>query len=431
MYEGYNDTIEKLATRPFDQPIAFSQPIPSYLESGNVPFIDNVDGAGTSIDQFASDLLRDLVNYGKSHFLVDMPDMRGVTNRREELELGARPYFVRIKPSSLIGWRVERFGTQEIVSQVRILEDQTVADGEFGEALVERVRVYESNRWRLFEKVTTRDGRESWIVISEGRNPLGRVPIVTRYVRCEEPYVSKPALSGMAWLNLAHWQSYSDQRNLLRVARVPQLMIVGVSAEERDKESHIGMSRVWKSTNENARAFFVEHTGNAIRAGEEDLTKIEQRMQVLGLQPLVESGSNTTAAARTMDESRTHSKLGAWAMFTSGGLDEGFAFAAAWKGATLDPKFKSEIFNDFELSLQSAQDMQILLSMNERNKLSDATLLLEAKRRGVISERINVKDELDAAADNSEIEDDSEDPEDTEISETPGSPPGGREEDLD
>ncbi|UOF80052.1 phage portal protein [Caudoviricetes sp.] len=392
LYEGYTDTVDKLATRPFDQNISIRGTVPQGL--GGLEFLESVDGAGTTLDQFASDLIRDLVDYGRWHVMVDMPNLKNVRTRRQQLELGARPYFLRVCPSRIIGWRTKRVGRQEITTQIRITETTVVPDGAYGERVAERVRVWTDSSWELYEKQTSKEGKEVWAKLEDGENPFGFVPILSAYTKKGEAYVSRPALAGLAWLNLVHWQSYSDQRNLLRVARVPQMMIVGITSEEVEKESHIAVSRVWKSTMSDAKAFYVEHSGKAIEAGETDLRNIEQRMQVLGLQPLVESASHTTAVARTMDESRTHSKLGSWCLFTSIGLTRAFKLAAAWLDEKVDKDFEVKIFNDFELSARTAQDLQMLLQACVAGKVSDELFLMEAKRRGAISERTNVQEEL-------------------------------------
>lgn len=392
LYEGYVDTVDKLATRPFDQNISIKGNVPQGI--GGLDFLESVDGAGTTLDQFASDLIRDLVDYGRWHVLVDMPVLTEVRTRREQLEMGATPYFLRICPSRIIGWRTRRIGRGEITTQIRITETAAVPDAEYGESIRERVRVWNETTWQLFEK-TQQEDKESWVLIQEGENPFGFVPLISVYTQKAEPYISRPALGGLAWLNLVHWQSYSDQRNLLRIARVPQMMIVGISSADVEKETHIAVSRVWKSTMPDAKAFYVEHSGKAIEAGETDLRNIEQRMQVLGLQPLVESASNTTAVARTMDESRTHSKLGSWCLFTSIGLTRAFKLAARWVEEAIDKDFEVKIFNDFELSARTAQDLQMLLQACVANKISDELFLMEAKRRGAISERTNVREELE------------------------------------
>lgn len=392
LYEGYVDTVDKLATRPFDQNIAIVGEIPSDL--GGREFLESVDGNGGTLDQFASDLLRDMVDYGRCHVFVDMSQMTGVQTRADEIEKKIRPYFIRICPSRIIGWRTKMVGSREVTTQIRIREEVMVPEGAFGERESCRVRVWNADTWELHEKSKDKDGKEVWNVIEKGINPLGVVPIESAYVKRVSPFYARPALAGLAWLNLVHWQSYSDQRNLLRVARVPQLMVVGVTSEERDKESHIAVSRVWKSVNPDARAFYVEHTGAAIAAGETDLQKIEQRMQVLGLQPLVEAASHTTAVGRTMDESRTHSKLGSWCLFTSVVLTRAFHLAARWKKTKMPEKFEVRIFNDFELSMRTAQDLQLLLQAVIANKISDELFLTEAKRRGAISERTDIVSEL-------------------------------------
>lgn len=88
-------------------------------------------------------------------------------------------------------------------------------------------------------------------------------------------------LIDLAWLNLAHWQSASDQRHILHVARVP--ILFGRALQVADGEIEIGPNRLILADDPAAGLRFVEHFGTAIAAGRQDLVDLEDRMAVLGL----------------------------------------------------------------------------------------------------------------------------------------------------
>ena len=104
-----------------------------------------------------------------------------------------------------------------------------------------------------------------------------------------------PPLMDLAWMNLAHWQSYSDQRSILRFVRIALLFVAGLDDEEMEKPITIGANRTFRSKNPNAKMEYVEHTGKGVEAGQEDLNKIEGRMQTLGLRPYTSRPGTVTA----------------------------------------------------------------------------------------------------------------------------------------
>jgi hypothetical protein len=94
-----------------------------------------------------------------------------------------------------------------------------------------------------------------------------------------------PALQDLADLNVAHWQSQSDQRNILHVARVPILFGAGIPDDvEGQPGFKVSAGSFTRATDPAAKLMFVEHSGAAIGAGDADLKNLEFQMQAMGLQ---------------------------------------------------------------------------------------------------------------------------------------------------
>src|SRR5690606_24069096 len=89
-----------------------------------------------------------------------------------------------------------------------------------------------STSWQLFEKSDSGE----WIKIDSGVVSINRIPLRTYYTRREGFMIGYPFLEGMAWKNLEHWQSASDQRHILHVARVPILFGSGLTEEDLKDE---------------------------------------------------------------------------------------------------------------------------------------------------------------------------------------------------
>lgn len=74
-----------------------------------------------------------------------------------------------------------------------------------------------------------------------------------------------PPLLNLALLNIKHWQSQSEQDNILHVARVPLLVAYGLADGET---LTIGSSSATRFDDRQRQGLeYVEHTGAAIEAG--------------------------------------------------------------------------------------------------------------------------------------------------------------------
>jgi hypothetical protein len=186
----------------------------------------------------------------------------------------------------------------------------------------------------------------------------------------------------------------SDQRNILRFARIGILFASGVSEEEVEGGFSVGPSNMFVSTNPDAQLRYVEHTGRAIGAGEDDLVRLEERMEVLGLQPLIRNQGNVTATARSMDEARTHSNLQAWIRSLEATLEAAFIVAGRWVGVGVPDDFGVDVFNEFSISMTAAEDVRSLIDMRNAGQITHKTFLHEVKRRGVLASEVDIEQEL-------------------------------------
>ncbi|MGR5448171.1 DUF4055 domain-containing protein, partial [Vibrio jasicida] len=80
-----------------------------------------------------------------------------------------------------------------------------------------------------------------------------------------------PPLAELAYMNVEHWQSKSDQQTILHVARVPILFAKMLG----DNKITVGGAAVVKCEDENGDLKYVEHGGAAIEAGRLSLLDLE------------------------------------------------------------------------------------------------------------------------------------------------------------
>ena len=388
LYEAYSDTVGNVVSRPFSKPVTIQGELPEPL---NQIALD-VNQQGQTLTQFASEIFNTAVNYGLTHILVDYPRLQRELNLAEERQSGVRPRFIHVRPTQLIGWRaVKGFDGKVVLSQIRIKETQTEPVGQFGEEQVDYIRVYTPTTWELWRKTEDDD---DYSLHESGEHTFGGVPLVTCYLNRTGFMTAGPTMESLAWMNLAHYQSMSDQRNILRYARVGMIFVSGLTEEETEKDMVIGPNRFFTSVNPDARMSYVEHSGAAIGAGRQDLQDLEARMEVLGLQPFMRRTGNQTATGQSIDDSRSNSSVQAWIRSLEQAIVTAYEYAAKWLNLKIPDDFTSDIFSDFGISVRNSQDIDSLLKIRLAGQISHGTYLREIKRRGVLSESVSIEDEI-------------------------------------
>lgn len=411
LFGALRDTIQKVVSKPYSRPVTWEAEdvLPDLLRS----VLWDADRDGSDITEWSRGVFHEAVKRGLTHVLVDFPQTGGMMNLAEERQADIRPYFVHITPDRLLGFKWERKSNGEpMLTQIRISETRVEPDGDYGELQVDYVRVINSpvnvegegtqpGTWELWRKPPEAKDDE-FVLVEEGTHTFPGIPLVTVYLHRTGFMEATPPFEDLADLNLLHWQSNSDQSNLTHFARVPILARLGFSEQELKKPLLVGGGKGIGSTNENAKVLYVEHSGAAIKSGMEALRHIEEMMEVLGLQPFIANLGNQTATARGIDESKTQSLIQSWIRAMENFLTECMVTAVEWSsvddGQTLrDSDFAFNIFSDFGLSMRANEDIDALIKMRTTvpPQIDHETFLTEIRRRGTLSDSVDVRDIMD------------------------------------
>jgi hypothetical protein len=388
LFPAYRRTITVMAGKPFAKPLTVGDAREAWE-----PWLENIDRMGTSLHVFAAEMLTEALAYGLAGIYVDWPRATqvtrtesGVTNRAAERAAGLRPYFVRVKHGQLLGWRI---GDDGLLDMVRFREEAEVEDGPYGAAIVERVRVLYRGRWEVHEK----DGK-GWRMVDEGTTPnVNLVPFVPVYGRRLGPMLSAPPMEDLAYLNVKHWQSQSDQDTIEHAARVPIMTVRGV---DESFVLTVGASTaVNLGTNPDAELKFVEHTGAAIKAGAEALERLEQQMIQSGAELLVKKPGQRTATESSNDAEANKCDLQRIVEDFEDSLDQALVIAGLY-AREVPPSVS--LYKDFGAATLSDASAQLVADLNARGLLSRETTLGELKRRGVLADTVDPDEEAERVA---------------------------------
>lgn len=411
---AYKRTCQKLTGEVFSKEISLDEDVPSEIKAWCQ---DDIDLEGSNLTQFATGVFFTGVAKGVAHVLVDYPGVEtkveGGKNGRlmywEEYEdqpgsgrepewkpltkavqekKGWRPYWVTIEPEQIIGWRSEVRNGKTVLTQVRIKESTEEPSGEFGTRTVNRIRVLEPGSWTLWVEVKE-EGKTTWVVQDRGATSINFIPLATfRIGEKKTVMTATPPLEGLADLNLAHWQSSSDQRNILHFARLVTYFGKCLDIDEKSQKVILGPNQLVHSSEKDADLKVVEHSGKGVDSGRQDLKDLETQMAMFGLTYMMPRTGTATATERAIDSAENSSALRGWASEFAGFLETLLLYTKRYSDPSAESAGSVGVNKEFNNWLKDMHG-QVLIDAYEAKLLPREIVIDEFKRRGVISEDVD------------------------------------------
>lgn len=385
---AYSETVGNMTSRVFAEPLQLGDDVPEQV----VELASNIDNANNDINAWSVDFFREGLSHGLCHAFVDHQKAVGVRTQADEKAAGVRPYVVMVKPEQVCGWRAR----DGLLTQVRYREMIEESDGDFGTKCVEQIRVLEPGKWTTYRK--PKEGGV-WTIHDEGETNLSVIPWVTFHTGRTGFMTAKPPLLELAHLNIKHWQSQSDQDNILHVIRVPILVRIGVQAQFDNQgkvvppEFKVGTGAL-TDLPINGDMKYVEHTGKAVDAGRQALLDLIAEMRMAGAKLLTPDKSATKTATQAEEEAAQDlSPLSRMANHFADCLAQLLQFMADYR--SLGEGGTVEMRGSFDVDYTPEVSLPTLVAMANAGMISKETLFTEMQRRGVISDEYDWADELE------------------------------------
>lgn len=364
-------------------------------------WVQDIDLQGNHLHVFAHQFFNNAMLDGMCHILVDHPDTADLPNLAAQKASGARPFMKLFKVNDVAAAYDEYVGGDTKTIHVRIRGQRAERDG-FKEVLYNQIRVVEidpaktSGIVQVWEQKAT-SGGSNWDFI--GETPLKNmpeVPFVTLTAgEKEADYLVRPTFIDLAYKQIEHWISTSDQRSILSAARFPMLACSGVQIDpEEENQFAIGPYKVLYAPEANGRWYFVEPKGSAIESGAKDLDRLEMQMDMMALNPVTGTHRQYVPQnERDIQETRVHSVVHDMAIQCQDAIEKAIKFAGQWTGrdySTVKAILNTEFSNTKDRLLEVAQ----LVKMYEKRGLSREVLLTEVRNRNLLGDDFNLQKEL-------------------------------------
>ena len=365
----------------------------------------DIDLQGNHLHIFGHQYFNNSMLDGMCHLLVDHPDTYNMKSLADQKASGARPFMKMYKVDDVAAAYDMYVGGDTKTVHVRIRSQRAERDG-FKEVLYNQIRVIEidptktSGIVQLWEQKAT-SGGSNWDFIEE--TPLqnmAEVPFVTMYAgEKEADYLARPIFIDLAYKQIEHWISSSDQRSILSAARFPMLACSGVQIDPEDeKQFAIGPYKVLYAPEANGRWYYVEPRGTAIESGAKDLDKLEMQMDMMALNPVTGTHRQYVPQnERDIQETRVHSVVHDMAINCQDALEKAIKFMGQWTGK--DYSQVQVILNtEFSNTKDRIEEVKQLVAMYEKRGISRETLLREVYKRNLLGDDFNIQNELTALA---------------------------------
>lgn len=404
---------------------------PTFAEGADARIVadwEDIDRAGTHGDVFVRTLTLEAIAGGFAAILVDAPPVpTGVAlTLQNEQRMKLRPYWVLIRAEQLLCWQIEtpnlalilrdwaaglltdddvaRLSAQHILRQVVLYEASEGAVGSFGVATRDRYRVLRLENtgvtFTVWEHVPAVDGQgehfrqvDTGVMTGAQRRPLPAIPLAIAYPKPPAvPFVSDPALLGVAELNLDHYQLTVDRRYLIKHTHSPTLYLFGVE-EERDengvvKPVTIGPNSVIRSRNADAKTGYAVAPPDALASSKEERDEVVRQIAALGMSFLAKDRQQATETAkgRALDlaaENATHATV---ARGVQDALERALQFHALYRNCAAPSIEMHPAYASPEIDPQIAA----LLWQAVLNGRLDVDTWLDFLRTGRVSENVDL-----------------------------------------
>jgi hypothetical protein len=402
----YRDTVEGLASKPFEQEVALHVDESKMVPQPLLDFIENVDGSGNNLTVFSGATFFNGINSAIDWIFVDYskpnPNVRSVADQKR---VGARPYWSHVLGRNVLDPRSTIINGEEVLTYIKIYEPGSP----------DRIREFErldsgTVVWRLYEKSDRPgpDGKTMFVLLPGGDGggviTIGVIPMVPFITgrRDGRTWRFFPAMRDAADLQIELYQQESALKFVKILAAYPMLAGNGVKPiMEADgktvKKIAVGPGRVLYAPpggdGSSGSWAFVEPSATTMKFLADDVKDTMAQLRELGRQPLTVANVTVINSARGANKSKSAVK--AWALGLKDALENAMVITCKWLAipdTTYSPVVN--VFMEFDEFLEG-KDLDTLQAARAAKDISQLTYWEELQRRAVLSPEFDADNETE------------------------------------
>lgn len=394
----YRDTLEGLASKPFEDEVSLVPDGDVQPPNEFVEFIENVDGSGNNLTVFCNAAFFNGINSALHWILIDHdkadPSVRSLADAKKA---GLRPYWCHVLARNVLDVKSQMINGNEVLTYVKIFEP----------GHPDCVRVFERGpsgevTWSLYEKMEKPgpDGKSQFTQIDGGAVGIGVIPMVPFVTgrRDGRSWRVFPAMRDAADLQIELYQQESGLKFAKTLTAYPMLAGNGIKPPtEADGKTiakiAVGPNRVlYAPPNPGGQPgswAYVEPNAQSLTFLAADVKETINQLRELGRQPLTASASNLTVVTTAVAAGKAKSAVKAWAFGLKDAIENALVITAMWKELDATAyKPTVSVYTEFD-EFMEGKDLDALESARDRGDLSRQTYWDELRRRSVLSPEFN------------------------------------------
>ncbi len=355
-------------------------------------FEKDVSHQGISLEEYASEVLNELLTVGRCGTLVDHPASDAVKTVAQAEAKNETPLWAFYIAENIYDWSFSFVDNKYQLVRVVLFDGIDNSSGEnvyHYRELILKDGVYSQN-------IYTGSGNDDKPTFLEAITPrmngktISFIPFIIHGVGKREHIVDKPPLLDLFDTNIKHYQLKADHMHGLHYIALPTPYVIGISAEEAPDS--IGPQRVWSIPNELASVGILEFSGAGMEAIASELTSIETNMAQLGSRMLApEVTQAETATATTIKSMSENSTLSSISKGEGKQLSRAWNWSLMWIGTPSDGSI--ELNDDFMSKLLSGSDLLAIVSSWQSGAFSKETMFKNLQHGEIISDATTFDDE--------------------------------------
>jgi hypothetical protein len=385
--------------------------------------VEDADLKSCTLSDYARNAVREVLSVSRAGTFIDWN------------EIEARSYLSFYKAEDVWDWHADRIGGKMMLVMVALhecIERMAPDDGakldpgeiramkrdKIDNLLVCRLDVslpvpqFTIDRYELREV----NKKKEWVLISttiptRRKVPLPFIPFVFHSPDGSSPGCCKLPLEDLISVNLHHYRLSADYNHGLHFTALPTAWVAGFDAK---MELRIGSSRAWVSDNVQAKAGFLEYTGQGLGAIKDAIDDDKKDMATLGARLLEEQKREAeTAETLKLRQAGESSVLSNIAKSVGASITAAMKICYWWMSNVPTPEevendqASIELNTDYVEARMAAADINALVASWISGAVSHETLLYNFRRGELMPKNRTDEEEMNL------------------IKET-GLPPGGR-----
>lgn len=375
------------------------------VAEGAKSLLEDATMCGVPFSVFAQEIALEVLTVGRVGVLVDHPPASTAGRNVAEAESnGFRPYMTMYFAENILNWKYRRVRNRWVLAMVVLKEKADIGTNKFEHKTEDRYRVLELDEAGFYCYSVYKIDERGEDQLIEGpiypvRNgavfdviPFKFFNRTTTQANCEDP-----PLIDLVNLNLKHYRVSADHEHGCHFTGLPTAWISGYQPAQDDdgkvtEKLYIGGEAAWVFPHPEAKADYLEFTGQGLGALEKNLDRKEKQMALIGARMLMDEqkGAQTFGEAQ-IKRTGENSILATIAQTISIGLTEVLKWFCEWGNFAGD--VNCELNRDFLPVPMDAPTLTALMAAWQGGAISYNTLFDLLQRADVIDAEVTQEDE--------------------------------------